>query len=209
MRTEVIKASELRQRVLLPVFEAAFPERMPEYRAALRAYKRRLGKREEKTFNVGGPFSKRTQRGFQVEHLGQTVTVLRPDEPTPSAFTWHGYTREYGGMKAARGGLLAASEINREMRPARVEQYTETMRRGEWVDLLSDPITITDDGKSVANGQHRLAAACDVDWSQVSNDPLFMVIWGVSAHEAQFADGSHRTPRDRQTIAEKMLRAYS
>lgn len=84
------------------------------------------------------------------------------------------------------------------------------MVAGRWRDLLSDPISITDDGQ-VINGQHRIAAverAYEMrEGESLPNDPAFLVIWGVDPSEAQLADtGSNRTARDAQTIGSKLLR---
>jgi hypothetical protein len=57
----------------------------------------------------------------------------------------------------------------------------------------------------VVNGQHRIAAATQVDWSKVKNDPLFLVVWDVNPKEALFADGSHRTHKDEEMIAKKLI----
>ena len=79
------------------------------------------------------------------------------------------------------------------------------MAAGEWRDLYSDPIAITADGH-VVNGQHRMAAATQVDW-EGERGPAFLVIWGVEPSEAMFADGSRRTDRDQKTIFDKVARS--
>ena len=107
------------------------------------------------------------------------------------------------GTSAGNVGFLSDAKHNREIRVQRVAEYREAMESGRWRDLLSDPITITDDGQ-VINGQHRLAAASNVDWSEVPNDPLFLVVWGVAPEEAAHADLARRTDRDQVTIAAKL-----
>lgn len=141
--------------------------------------------------------------GFQTTHLGQTITVERPSKPTPKAWGYRPYQRDI--TEAYEFGLLAGSQLNREIRPQRVEEYLEEMKAGRWHDLLSDPISITADG-FVLNGQHRLAAATRIEWSMEHN-PAFLVIWGVHPLEAFHADGSRRTDRDEKTIAQKLVTA--
>jgi hypothetical protein len=100
-------------------------------------------------------------------------------------------------------GVLASPLFNRDIRPQRVDEYTAEMRAGRWRDLLSDPIAITSGG-DVINGQHRLAAASQVDWSKIKNVPAFLVVWDVSPLEARYADGSRRTDRDERVIAARV-----
>jgi hypothetical protein len=115
------------------------------------------------------------------------------------------YDRSFGfTTHADQLGVLADPRYNRDIRPHRVEEYAAEMKAGNWRDLLSDPITVTREGQ-VLNGQHRLAAAGDVDWSNVGNDPRFLVVWGVEPQEALYADGSRRTPKDSQTVASRLV----
>jgi hypothetical protein len=109
---------------------------------------------------------------------------------------------------AHQSGLLANAVFNRDILPGRVEEYAAEMEAGNWRDLLSDPITITEDGQ-VVNGQHRLAAASGVDWDKVENDPAFLVVFGVDPTEAPYADGSSRTGRGERVIRDKLLRAIN
>lgn len=55
--------------------------------------------------------------------------------------------------------LLAANRRNRNMRPPRVAQMAEAMRRGEWL-LNGETIKVADDG-TLLDGQHRLQAVVD------------------------------------------------
>ncbi len=55
--------------------------------------------------------------------------------------------------------LLAANRHNRNLRPARVAQLVEVMRRGEWI-LNGETIKIAADG-TLLDGQHRLQAVVD------------------------------------------------
>jgi hypothetical protein len=156
-------------------------------------------------FVKGDFYSKHKVHGFKVKVYDQEVFVERPLKPSRRAWTYSSYDRSLGFTShATQGGLLANSLYNREMRPVRVEEYIEEMKAGRWHDLLSDPISVTEDGQ-VLNGQHRLAAALNVDWSEVENDPAFMVVWNVDPKEALHADGSRRTPRDEKTIATKLV----
>ncbi len=55
--------------------------------------------------------------------------------------------------------LLEANHHNRNMRPPRVAQMAEAMRRGEWV-LNGETIKVAEDG-TLLDGQHRLQAVVD------------------------------------------------
>ena len=206
MNTEIVKASELESKVVQKIFEIRDPEAMPAYRAELRKYHRRRGMRSEGTFKttlMGFDVEKKT--GYQVSVHGETVVVPRPKNPSQRAYVHMTYDRSSGfTSKAQTLGLLADSLYNRDIRPERVNEYAEIMDKGEWHDLLSDPIAITDDGQ-VVNGQHRLAAVEMIDWQNTPVDPLFLVIWGVAPSEAMYADGSRRTKRDERTIARKLM----
>lgn len=65
--------------------------------------------------------------------------------------------------------LLAENGHNRNLRPARVVQLAEAMRRGEWV-LNGETVKIAEDG-TLLDGQHRLKAVLD---SGVSIESLVM-----------------------------------
>jgi hypothetical protein len=157
--------------------------------------------------DLGKQFGSERKRplGYQVTRRENGVTrvefVKRPTPPTYGVWRYSGYERDY---HAYQTGMLANPAVNREILPRRVESYVKQMRAGEWRDLLSDPITITDEGH-VVNGQHRLAAISQVDWDDVENDPRFMVIFGVAAEEALLTDSSKRTGRDHTVIATKVL----
>jgi hypothetical protein len=202
-KTEIVRASELQERVVERIAEIRNPELFASHKDELRRYKRRLGKREEKVYKKD--FSR--VRGFKVQHLGQEVFVERPERPRPPAYRYSPYDRSSGfgpSIHARVYGLLASARYNRDLRPQRVDEYHGAMLRGEWRDLLSDPIAITADGQ-VLNGQHRIAAATHVDWSKLDSDPAFLVIWGASPEESLHADGSRRTAKDEKTIAMKLV----
>jgi hypothetical protein len=200
--TEIVRASELQAKVIDRIFELRNPSAIPEHKKALAGYTRRRGKRKEVEGNVPGQFFAR--KGFFVLDDGQPVLVERPELKCPPAYGYTGYDRFLGHTTHARvNGLLASPQLNRDIRPQRVDEYTAEMRAGRWRDLLSDPIAITKDGH-VVNGQHRLAAASRLDWSKIENDPAFLVIWDVSPLEATLADGSRRTQRDERTIAARV-----
>jgi hypothetical protein len=203
-KTEVVRASEL-YRVLWRIFELRYPDAMPKYRKELARYERRLGKREEITRTVGDFFSRRNVRGFVVKLYDDDHFIQRPEPPRPTAWVHFSYDRSMGfTTHASQSGFLADPRYNREIRPTRVGEYVEVMKAGSWRDLLSDPIAVTADGH-VLNGQHRLAAAADVKWDEVENDPTFLVVWGVDPKEALYADGSRRTAQDEKTIATKLV----
>jgi hypothetical protein len=207
MTSEVILASQLQEKVIARIADLRGPEVMPKYRKDLAKYKRRLGKRQEGMIVQKNGFFESKKLGFLVEVYGQQVPVYRPEEPNPLAWSYTKYERFMGSaMHAKQYGLLADPQLNRDIRPGRVEEYGEEMEAGRWHDLLSDPIAITEDGH-VVNGQHRLAAASGVCWEKVENDPAFLVIWGVSPTEALLADGSRRTDRDEHTIATRVANA--
>jgi hypothetical protein len=206
MTTETITASELRERVLDRIWQTREPDAMPKYRKALAKYKKRLGRRKEVEMDIKhGPFSAFTRRGrgfYYIDRNGVGFRVVRPEKPSPLAYQHWEYDRALG-TSARNVGFLSDAKHNREIRPQRVAEYSDAMESGRWRDLLSDPITITDDGQ-VINGQHRLAAASQVDWSEVPNDPLFLVVWGVAPEEAAHADLARRTDRDQVIIAAKL-----
>jgi hypothetical protein len=209
MKTEIVHASQIQELVINKIRDLRDPSIMAKYREELAQYKRRLGKPKESTLKVTirGELVSTTQTrvGFTVDVYGTAVPVLRPEKPPAIAWEYHGYDRFLGfTTHAKQSGVLADSRYNRDIRPERVERYREVMEAGEWRDLLSDPITVTDDGE-VINGQHRLAAACAVDWSKVENDPALLVIWGVDPAEAIHADASKRTDRDQRIVAEKQV----
>jgi hypothetical protein len=209
---ELAKASELRN-VAAGIYEIRNPQWRETAKAAyakeIAKYERRLGKRQEITGTKSdGFFTKKTVTGFYVKVYDEKVFIERPQEPELSdrrAWLYRPYYRNGNYSEHARGtGVLANSLYNRDILNARVEEYAALMQDGLWHDLLSDPISITEDGQ-VVNGQHRLAAATQVDWSKVENDPLFLVVWNVSAKEALHADGSRRTARDEKMIATKLV----
>jgi hypothetical protein len=206
-QTEVIRASELRERVIDRILNLRHPDAFPNYRTELATYKRRLRKHKEQTFVKRDIFSETKHVGFMVTHLGQEIFVERPSRPRHIAWAYHEYERS--GRFASHSqqiGLLADPLYNREIRKQRLDEYEAAMRAGEWRDLLSDPIALTEDGH-VLNGQHRLAAASRVDWDEVENDPAFLVVWGADSSEALYADGSRRTALDEKTIATKLVHA--
>jgi hypothetical protein len=65
--------------------------------------------------------------------------------------------------------LLAANDHNRNLRPSRVAQLAEAMRRGEW-ELNGETIKVAEDG-TLLDGQHRLEAVVE---SGIGIDTLIM-----------------------------------
>jgi hypothetical protein len=205
VQTEVVHASELQDRVVERIAEIRNPDLFKSYTSELRRYKRRKGKREEIIKEEGLSLLKTTKRGFTKRvYDNAQIFVPRPERPSLNAYAYSPYSREFGSTWHAKvGGLLADPRYNRDIRPQRVEEYAATMGRGEWRDLLSDPIAITAEG-DVLNGQHRIAAATRVDW-EGEKGPAFLVVWNADPREAQYADGSRRTQKDEKTIATKLL----
>ncbi len=204
-RTEVVNASELQSDVLDRIWQTRDPEAVPEYRRALGEYQRQRGKRKEVEMKVVDGFFTFQGRGFYyIDAEGEARSVARPEEPKRLAYMHVGYDRNGFTTHAKNLGFLSRAEFNRDIRPQRVETYRQAMQAGEWHDLLSDPITVTDEGQ-VVNGQHRLAAASQVDWSEAPNDPVFLVVWGVAPEEALHADLGRRTDRDQAMIASKLV----
>jgi hypothetical protein len=95
--------------------------------------------------------------------------------------------------------LLGLSDLNRPISLARTNLYAEEMEAGRWY-FTPDPIVITDEGY-VVNGQHRLAAADAIDWSQSGEAPQFLVVWGVDKKTALLMDEAKRSADDRRHIA--------
>lgn len=214
-RTEIVRASEILadDGVIDRIIEVRYADRIAEYEKEMAAYERALKKGKKqltKTTPPKYPWEEEVkEHGYQVlRRKGGVLELEWVKEPTePKWRTWghQEYNRSFGfTTHAGQSGLLANPEVNREIKPRRVEEYIEAMKQGLWRDLLSDPIAITDDGH-VVNGQHRLAAISDVDWSKVKNDPLFLVVWGVSPEEAVLADMTKRTANDQTTITTKLL----
>jgi hypothetical protein len=205
MQTEVITASAMRD-LSLSLLELRQPGTLKAHAKALAKYERDLaaGGHKEVTAKLADGWTTTTKTGYYViADNGGPQLVERPRKPTPLAYGYRPYIRD-GYAPAGNYGLLADSKFNRDIRNDRVLDYFATMKVGQWRDLLSDPISITADGQ-VLNGQHRIAAATLVDWSEVDNDPSFLVVWGVDPVEAQFADGSRRTNRDEKVIADKLV----
>lgn len=217
--TEVVRASEIQEKVVNRIFKIRNPDALigKEYEAALAAYEKdRRDLPEVTAFETSGLF-KVEKRGFYRLVDGEPVFTARPRPLSPLAYRYRSYDKRLadstGGTLGHAGeiGVLADSEHNRDIRPDRVSSYAEAMLDGLWQDLLSDPITITEDGQ-VVNGQHRIAAAAGAWGGKYEakgetvlppNDPTFMVIWGVNPDEAGLADGSRRTDHDRVVIASK------
>lgn len=179
-----------------------------QYRAEMRAYnKKRRGRPEVELTVTHGPYGLFTTKrpGFVVEHMGKRLEFPRPAEPAAGAWA---RTESCQGLAYDIGLLANGGQHNRPVRPARVREYREAMLRGEWRDLLSDPIAITADGE-VINGQHRLAAvggiAFDDGDREAGKDPRFLVLFDVDPAEVLFADRSKRSGNDVSVIARKAM----
>ena len=205
MVTAMVRASELQAQVLDRIWQTREPTAVPEYRKALAHYNRRQGKRKEVQMKVSDGFFTLQRRGFYyIDAKGEAKQVVRPEEPKRLAYMYWPYDRSGFIIHARNAGFLSDARFNRDIRPQRVEEYCQAMQAGEWHDLFSDPITVTDEGQ-IVNGQHRLAAASQVDWSEAPSDPLFLVVWGVAPEEALHADLARRTDRDQAMIATKLV----
>jgi hypothetical protein len=217
-RTEIVPADQIQDRVTLAISRLRYPEDLLKYEKELADYENLLRTYDETDILVdqGTYVEKRKSRGVRVppepavaEYLkarGQSphVQIERPRKPQRRAYYYFGH--EKGLQKAHAGGLLTDSLYNRDIRPQLVDRYAEEMQAGRWRTVLSDPIAITSAGQ-VLNGQHRIAAVEEVDWSSVENIPSFLVIWGASSDEALYADRSRRTDREQTLITDKFLRA--
>ena len=208
--TEVVHASAIDD-LCLRLLELREPGTLAKHDKELARYERDLargGHKEVEIKEAYGSLISRTEDSLGyviVGKDGQAQNVKRPMKPSPRAYLRMRYSRSSGYTDHARTlGLLAEPRFNRELRDDRVSQYAAEMKAGRWQDLLSGPLSVTSDGQ-VLNGQHRIAAASLVDWSEVANDPAFLVIWNVAPVEAHFADGSRRTPRDEKLIADRLL----
>ncbi len=214
-RTEIVKASELTEKVFEPLMEIQYGHLREKYENDLATYEKLLAA-NLKQGGVGEVEQKQDtfsyERGrlgiyFVSKETGLPQFVPRPKPPSVSIFQYNPRRKVDDIWKPAGGwGLLANPTLNREIRIDRVEKYETEMAEGKWVTLLSDPITITPEGH-VTNGQHRLAAAHFVTTQKRwMNDPEFLVVWGVDPMEALYADGSHRTAVDEKTIAVKLVK---
>jgi hypothetical protein len=145
--------------------------------------------------------------------LSEILKLRDPDieyKDQPLCGYWYmPYQREAGCTQNARQmGILTVPGYNREISNERVKKYTEEMCNCRWRTCFSDPITITAEG-DVINGQHRLAAASQLNWNSGDDPdavpPAFLVIWNVSPDEARFADGSHRTHADEKAVLGRLV----
>jgi len=216
-RTEIVRASQMAA-VIDQIISLRFADRLAEYEKEMAAYERALkkGKKELRKTEPQTTMQKlageqpTTEHGYQVlkrskEGIMDLDWVKKPSKPIWRVWKYHNYDRSFGfTTHAGQSGFLSDPEVNRDIKPRRVEEYAELMEKGLWRDLLSDPIAITADGH-VVNGQHRLAAVANVEWSEVKNDPQFLVVWGVSPEEAVLADTNKRTAHDQATITNKIL----
>lgn len=92
------------------------------------------------------------------------------------------------GVVATR--MLKGNDVNRHVRPRRVNAYTRDMKNGQW-PWLGDPLRIDSNGK-VGDGQHRLLAIQKADVALP-----FLVIGGASpASQEKYDQGSARTAAD-------------
>jgi hypothetical protein len=108
--------------------------------------------------------------------------------------------RPHGSGAFLVGGQLG--QINRELSAARVVEYWDAMQSGLWLST-PDPIAVADDGH-VLNGQHRLAAALDVEeWPDAV--PVFVVVWGVDKRAALMMDEAKRSATDRRIIGVRLV----
>jgi hypothetical protein len=171
-----------------------------KYRADLREYNRKRRGRKEVKIKVPGVIHSHARTGYYTPD----GPVYQPDEPTYSVWGRIGGYRIGDSRVPSRDyGLLAnGGRYNRAVVPARVERYRRAMEAGEWHDCLTDPIAITSDGQLI-NGQHRVAAAAEVDWPNVANDPAFLVLADIDPHEIMYVDSNARTGHDLKTIAQK------
>lgn len=243
MSTEIVRASEMAEKVFQRIYDIRTLDdrnrQRVEYEADLKAYEKGRGKRQEIVITrsvldpsmptlpsedrvIGSVINQKLIGYFKQDGV---TFIRRPEEPKISdefSTVWGFWRRHRDSVgvihPATQRGLLANPSFNRELRMDRVDKYVVDMQQGKWVDLLSDPIAITEDGH-VLNGQHRLAAIADclipvrlergrksTPPGMKGTDPAFLVIWGVDPAEALYADGSHRTATDEKTIARKLVR---
>jgi hypothetical protein len=113
---------------------------------------------------------------------------------------WEGRSRDTKPMQ-----MVGLSDLNRPISIARSDLYFEAMQAGEW-HFSPDPIVISNEGY-VLNGQHRLGAASEVDWSELDEIPQFVVVWGADKKTAFLMDEAKRSNNDRRDIALKYAQA--
>lgn len=194
-KTEVVRASEMREKVFQRIWDIRTGQQRKDARAQyekdLHAYEKKRGKREEVEIssdtlddnypavdcNGGriGVLRTQTAVGYFTMKDSRPQFHLRPEAPRnqddpPPACMWQRRERVNGVLRASRlTGLLANATYNRDIRPERVEEYTLEMEAGRWEDLFSDPIAITIEGE-VLNGQHRLAAIWDCLYDNIGSE---------------------------------------
>ena len=83
MSIEIVRASDLQEKVLDRIWQTREPDAMPEYRKLLAKYKKRLGRRKEVKMDIEyGPFSLFTRRGrgfYFIDRNGVAFRVVRPE----------------------------------------------------------------------------------------------------------------------------------
>lgn len=118
--TEIVKASELEEKVIDRIFELRNPTVRPEHEKALAKYRRRLGKRQEVEGTIRDGMFQREATGFYILKNGEPVFVERPKLGREVTYGYSGYDRSWGIILHAREyGLLTSPQLNRNIRPER------------------------------------------------------------------------------------------
>lgn len=181
VKVELVGADEVPHLIekIIALVDPAAREGLRDARKQRRADAKRYGDESLLDLNRAAPQVRTKDMG-----LGMKITMTDPGG-------------ELGNMTKL---LPALTSLNRDLSQVRVGQYRDAMTAGAWW-FTPDPIVVTDRGQ-VINGQHRLAAACYVDWgSKQDRVPQFVVVWGVDKKAALLMDEAKRSNEDRRNIA--------
>lgn len=113
---------------------------------------------------------------------------------------WNAHVADIGPVQAQQI-LDTSNHGNRRLRPAAVEKYAMTMKRGDW-KLTPEPLVISNTGR-LLNGQHRLSAVV-----AAKTTCQFFIVDGVDDDVFPSIDrGVSRTASDALSLDKKLVEA--
>jgi hypothetical protein len=127
--------------------------------------------------------TRKTYRGSQIEALYRAIFELQTGAGWQDERDFTAWRRSLGWsyrrprrVPEMSGALAADGKALQGISQTKVEQFRKEIQTGRWDNRPSKPITVMSDGE-VMEGHHRLAAASEVDWATVPNDPTFAVVF--------------------------------